>query len=126
MARVIEAVGELNLPTARIERLRTAVVEAVMNAIEHGNQSRKELPVDVAVLASAVSLSVRVTDAGDAHAIPPPEPPDVEAEVDGLQPPRGWGLFLIKNMVDDMLVTSDNQRRVVELVFHLKDGDADG
>jgi serine phosphatase RsbU (regulator of sigma subunit)/anti-sigma regulatory factor (Ser/Thr protein kinase) len=125
MARVIDAVGELNLPAARIERLRTAVVEAVMNAIEHGNQNRKELPVDVAVLASAESLSVRVTDAGNAHALPPPEPPDVEAKLDGLQPPRGWGLFLIKHMVDDMLVTNNDQRRVVELVFHLK-GDASG
>jgi anti-sigma regulatory factor (Ser/Thr protein kinase) len=126
MARVIDAVGELNLPAARIERLRTAVAETVMNAIEHGNQGRRELPVDVAVLASAASLSVRVTDAGDANALPPPEPPDVEAKLDGLQPPRGWGLFLIRNMVDDMLVTSDDQRRVVELVFHLKGDDADG
>jgi anti-sigma regulatory factor (Ser/Thr protein kinase) len=125
MARVIDAVGELNLPAARIERLRTAVVEAVMNAVEHGNQNRKELPVDVAVLASAASLSVRVTDAGNTHALPPPEPPDVEAKLDGLQPPRGWGLFLIKHMVDDMLVTSNDQRRVVELVFHLED-DASG
>jgi serine phosphatase RsbU (regulator of sigma subunit)/anti-sigma regulatory factor (Ser/Thr protein kinase) len=125
MARVVDAVGELDLPAARIERLRTAVVEAVMNAIEHGNQNRKELPVDVAVLASAVSLSVRVTDAGNAHALPPPEPPDVEAKLDGLQPPRGWGLFLIKHMVDDMLVTNNDQRRVVELVFHLED-DASG
>jgi serine phosphatase RsbU (regulator of sigma subunit)/anti-sigma regulatory factor (Ser/Thr protein kinase) len=126
MARVIEAVGELNLPAARIERLRTAVAETVMNAIEHGNQGRRELPVDVAVLASAASLSVRVTDAGDANALPPPEPPDVEARLDGLQPPRGWGLFLIRSMVDDLLVTSDDQRRVVELVFHLKGDDAEG
>jgi serine phosphatase RsbU (regulator of sigma subunit)/anti-sigma regulatory factor (Ser/Thr protein kinase) len=126
MALVIDAVGELNLPAARIERLRTAVVETVMNAIEHGNQSRRELPVDVAVLASAVSLSVRVTDAGNAHALPPPDPPDVEAKLDGLQPPQGWGLFLIKNMVDDMLVTNNDQRRVVELVFHLNDDDAGG
>jgi serine/threonine-protein kinase RsbW len=126
MARVIEAVGELNLPTARVERLRTAVAATVMNAIEHGSHSRKELPVDVAVLASPTSLSIRVTDAGDADPLPPPEPPDGEAKLDGLQPPRGWGLFLIRSMVDDLLVTSDHQGRVVELVFHLQGDEPDG
>jgi hypothetical protein len=31
------------------------------------------------------------------------------------------GLFLIKHMVDDLLVTDDDQCRVVELVFRLND-----
>jgi hypothetical protein len=37
-----------------------------------------------------------------------------------LQSPRGWGLFLIKNMVDDMHITSDDTHHTVELVLHLK------
>jgi len=43
--RVAEAVASLGLEPAKLERLKTAVSEAVMNAIEHGNESNPELPV---------------------------------------------------------------------------------
>ena len=50
LARVAEAVAGHGLPAARLERLKTAVAEATMNAIEHGNQGRPEIPVDVEVI----------------------------------------------------------------------------
>ena len=120
MARVTEAVADLDLSVERLERLKTAVAEAVMNAIEHGNRNRPELAVDVAVVASASVLSVRVTDHGGGHPIPEPETPDLDAKLAGRQPPSGWGLFLIKNMVDELAVTGDERHHTVELIFHLK------
>jgi anti-sigma regulatory factor (Ser/Thr protein kinase) len=55
--------------------------------------------------------------------VPDPETPDLEAKLEGLQSPRGWGLFLIKNMVDEMNVHQDATRRhTLELVFNLKEG----
>ena len=39
-----------------------------------------------------------------------------------MQTPRGWGLFLIKNMVDEMDVTSDEHHHTIELVIHLEGG----
>jgi serine phosphatase RsbU (regulator of sigma subunit)/anti-sigma regulatory factor (Ser/Thr protein kinase) len=120
MARVTQAVADLDLSVERLERLKTAVAEAVMNAIEHGNRNRPELAVDVAVLASASVLSVRVTDHGGGHPILEPETPDLDAKLAGRQSPRGWGLFLIKNMVDELAVTGDERHHTVELIFHLK------
>jgi anti-sigma regulatory factor (Ser/Thr protein kinase) len=38
----------------------------------------------------------------------------------GLQTARGWGLFLIKNMVDEMRVTTDATTHTLELVMHLR------
>ena len=38
----------------------------------------------------------------------------------GAQAPRGWGLFLIKNMVDDMRVSGDGTHHTVELFLNLK------
>jgi anti-sigma regulatory factor (Ser/Thr protein kinase) len=118
MTRVTQAVADLDLSVELLERLKTAVAEAVMNAIEHGNRNRPELGVDVAVLVSASVLSVRVTDHGGGHPIPEPEIPDLDAKLAGRQSPRGWGLFLIKNMVDDLAVTSDERHHTVELIFH--------
>jgi anti-sigma regulatory factor (Ser/Thr protein kinase) len=125
MERVAEAVLGLGLPERRLKRLKTAVAEAAMNAIEHGNRNRPELPVDIRVLASDTDLSVQITDQGEGQPIPEPETPDLEAKLAGLQRARGWGLFLIKNMVDELDVTSDGAHHTIALTLHLK-GDADG
>ena len=49
-------------------------------------------------------LLVRITDEGGEREIAEAETPDLEAKLEGLQKPRGWGLFLIENMVDDLRV----------------------
>ena len=120
MDRVVEIVAPLKLGTARLERLKTAVSEATMNAIEHGNETRADLPVEVEVRAADGVLTVRVTDVGGSRELPAAETPDIEAKLDGLQKPRGWGLFLIQNMVDDVRVTSDGHRHTIELVMQIE------
>jgi serine phosphatase RsbU (regulator of sigma subunit)/anti-sigma regulatory factor (Ser/Thr protein kinase) len=120
MIRVAAAVEELSIPTERLERLKTAVAEAAMNAIEHGNQNRPELPVLVRVVASDDELRVHITDQGGARPIADAETPDIEAKLEGLQKPRGWGLFLIQNMVDGMEISGDETHHTIELVLHLK------
>ena len=121
--RVAEAVASLGLEPARLERLKTAVSEAVMNAIEHGNESNPELPVEIGIRLAAGELLVRITDQGGDREIAESETPDIEAKLEGLQKPRGWGLFLIKNMVDDLRVTTDGIHHTAELVMRLEGGD---
>jgi len=118
--RVAGAVAALDLPAARLEQLRTAVAETIMNAVEHGNQSRPELPVGIRVTASATSLEVAVTDQGGDRPIPEAPEPDLKAKLSGEQDPRGWGLFLIRNMVDDLHTSSDELHHTVHLVMHLR------
>jgi anti-sigma regulatory factor (Ser/Thr protein kinase) len=124
MEVVAGAVKGAGLTEQRLERLKTAVAEATMNAMEHGNGYRAEVPVKIRVLSSEADLSVRITDQGGSP-VPDPdkEAPDLEAKLEGLQTPRGWGLFLIKNMVDEMHVTSDESHHTIELVMHLEGGD---
>ena len=61
MEEVAAAVGRLGLPGPTLERLKTAVAEATMNAMEHGNHYRAELPVIIDVSASDAELSVKMT-----------------------------------------------------------------
>jgi serine/threonine-protein kinase RsbW len=124
MERVAEVVKELGLSRERLERLKTAVAEATMNAMEHGSRYRPEVPVVIEVLSSGVDLSVRVNDQGK-RLVPDPdrEVPDLESKLKGLQIPRGWGLFLIRNLVDEMHITSDEVHHTVELVMHLEGGE---
>jgi serine phosphatase RsbU (regulator of sigma subunit)/anti-sigma regulatory factor (Ser/Thr protein kinase) len=120
MRRVAEEVGALGLPTARLDRLKTAVAEATMNAIEHGNKNQPEKPVSIRIAASDNAVSVQITDSGRGQHIPESTTPDLDAKLAGEQTPRGWGLFLIKNMVDEMNVASDDVHHTVELLMYLK------
>jgi anti-sigma regulatory factor (Ser/Thr protein kinase) len=125
MERVAEALSEVEIGGESLERLKTAVAEATMNAMEHGNHYRAESPVLIEVSASDTQLSVKITDEGSGPPAFHAETPDLEAKLEGLQTPRGWGLFLIKSMVDDMEVTGDEHHHTVELIVHL-DGRAEG
>jgi serine phosphatase RsbU (regulator of sigma subunit)/anti-sigma regulatory factor (Ser/Thr protein kinase) len=126
MERVVEAVAPLGLEPRRLDQLRTAVSEAAMNAIEHGNQGRADLSVEIDVVAAGGVLTVRITDHGLGGPVGEAETPDLEAKLEGLQKPRGWGLFLIENMVDELRVTDAEDRHTVELVVNLEGGGDDG
>jgi anti-sigma regulatory factor (Ser/Thr protein kinase) len=120
MARVVDAVRELALPSARLEDLRTATAEATMNAIEYGNLNNPGLTVTVEVWLSDAQVRVRITDQVPGETIPAFTAPDIEAKLAGRQSPRGWGLFLIRNMVDDLRFSRDPATRFLttELILN--------
>jgi serine phosphatase RsbU (regulator of sigma subunit)/anti-sigma regulatory factor (Ser/Thr protein kinase) len=117
MDRVAAAVAPLGLETARLERLRTAVAETVMNAIEYGSLGNPEVPVDVRVDVDADTIRVRVTDRALSGPVPDAEMPDLDAKLEGRQKPRGWGLFLIRHMVDAMDVSAADGTQTVTLTL---------
>jgi anti-sigma regulatory factor (Ser/Thr protein kinase) len=127
MDEVARAVSGLGLPERTMERLKTAVAEATMNAMEHGNNYEPEVPVKIEVWLLDECLLVRIIDRGGG---PPPRPsaeaPDLEAKLEGTQTPRGWGLFLIENMVDEMRVSGNPDHHTIELVIYLKGDDDAG
>ena len=89
-----------------------------MNAMEHGNQYDPEKPVIIAVSLSETAIRVCITDQGGGKPIEEATTPDLDAKLAGEQSPRGWGLFLIKNMVDEMNVSQDEEQHTIELVMH--------
>lgn len=122
--RVADAVDDY-LPPASIDRLKTAVAEAVMNAIEHGNQGRPDQIVQIEAQAVDRAVEITITDQGSEKFDPEHTEPDLEAKIAGLESPRGWGLFLIRNMVDEMKITSDDSHHAVELIFYRERKKAD-
>jgi len=120
LARVAGAVKDLGLDGRRLERLKTAVAEATMNAIEHGNRNHPEIPVEIEVTQDGDRIVVAISDQGGQQCPEPgdsPGEPDLDRKLDGGQSPRGWGLFLIRNMVDAMEVTTDGQRHTIWLTM---------
>jgi serine phosphatase RsbU (regulator of sigma subunit)/anti-sigma regulatory factor (Ser/Thr protein kinase) len=121
--RVAEAVAGVGLDPRRLARLQTAVGEAAMNAMEHGNRYRADLPVTIRVAEAVGQLRVQVTDQGGVSELPTAVAPDLRAKLDGDEVPRGWGRFLIENLVDETIVTTDGALRTVELVMHIEGDD---
>ena len=74
----------------------------------------------IRVLATDEVLAVRVTDhGGGTKKCLRSQSPDLEAKLAGERSPRGWGLFLIQNMVDEMRVSSTEDHHTVELIIKL-------
>lgn len=119
MQDVANAVGALGLPALKLDRLKTAVAETTMNAMEHGNSFNASLPVQCIVRANNSALSVSIIDQGGGRPMPVAETPDLDAKLAGLQTARGWGLFLIEKMVDKVIVNTVETTHTVELIVKL-------
>lgn len=84
----------------RIEDLKTAVAEACINAIEHGNLLNEGLSVGVVLSSVDDGLEVKVIDDGKGLKKLPAKP-DIDRKIHGEEDPRGMGMFLIQALVDE-------------------------
>lgn len=106
---------EMGFSEDRIEDLKTAVSEACMNAIEHGNQQQRTSQVTVLLTAQQEGLEVKVADEGVRampEVIPAPGRPD--------EGNRGWGMFFIEQLMDEVEVSRlPEGGNVVRMVIYL-------
>jgi serine/threonine-protein kinase RsbW len=85
----------------RIEDLKTAVSEACLNAMEHGNKGRSEARVVVTLNFNENVLNIYVKDEGDGvHGIP--EYMVVQERLEKLDIERGLRFYLMKRLVDQV------------------------
>lgn len=109
---------KIGLSDARIEDLKTAVSEACLNAMEHGNKMNPEKKVVVTLTVEDSMLQVAVHDEG--KGIGQIEPPRIEDQIEGKYRPRGWGLFLIKGLMDGVdFETRPEGGNVVRMIINL-------
>ncbi len=85
----------------RIEDLKTAVAEACINAMLHGNKDLPDARVTVVLDFKDGAIRVEVIDKGNGIPVIPGDP-DIDKVISGLEPATGYGLFLIKNLVDQV------------------------
>jgi serine/threonine-protein kinase RsbW len=104
----------------RVEDLKTAVAEACINAIEHGNRLNEKLSVGVVLSVDADSLEVKVIDDGKGMKGRPTKP-DIDRKMHGDEDPRGMGMFLIQALVDEAewVAGSNGMSSYVRLVIRL-------
>ena len=107
----------------RIEDLKTAIAEACINAMEHGNKLDESLIVVVILSMDETSLEVKVLDMGTG----PPgvvHAPNMDKKMHGEEPSRGMGMFLIQALVDEAeWVSSPPSGSYARLVIRLNKTD---
>lgn len=108
--------------TDRVESLKTAISEAVTNAIEHGNQYDSAMKVVVLLTVRNDELIVHVADQGRKQldqecTTPEPKIEDAfEREDKG-----GWGIWLIRELMDEVeFTTAPSGGNQVRMVIHLE------
>jgi len=116
----------MGFPEDRVEDLKTAVAEACINAIEHGNRLNEALSVGVVLRANTDQLEVKVIDDGTGIKKPPAKP-DIDRKMHGEEDPRGMGMFLIQALVDEAewVAGSDGKSSYVRLLIKLDKNDTE-
>ncbi|MGA1865322.1 MAG: ATP-binding protein [bacterium] len=105
---------------SKIDDLKTAVTEACLNAIEHGNKMNQNVRVIVTMTPGDDAMIVEVWDNGG-EKYDYKSDPDIKEKISGQNRPRGWGLFLIQNLMDEVDIKYVPQKgNVIKMVMYLK------
>lgn len=111
----------MGFPPERVEDIKFAVGEATMNAIEHGNALDASRKVLIVLVPEGASLVIDVRDRSGTPFSPDPagQRPNLEEKLAGAANTRGWGVFLIRQLVDEVEFSSTSDGNVVRMVVHL-------
>lgn len=112
----------MGFATDRVESLKTAISEAVTNAIEHGNQQDAAMKVVVLLTALDDGLIVSVADQGrklldqNCTTTSPTIEDAFERDDKG-----GWGIWLIRELMDEVeFSTAPSGGNQIRMVIHLE------
>jgi serine/threonine-protein kinase RsbW len=110
----VEAIaGKMGFAPERVEDLKTAIGEAVSNAIEHGNQGNPDVRVLIELIIQSDALIMRVIDQG----LQPI--PDIAVERIFPDDNRGWGLQWIKDFTDGAATRAKPGQNEITMIAYL-------
>lgn len=97
-----------------IEEIQLAIIESCINSFEHSKSDDQRVCIKFIIKDN--ELELKITDCGVGFQLGPEVlPPEGQSESQGLRK-RGWGLELIRNMMDDLYVESDENETTITLV----------
>jgi len=108
-SKTATAIAEsIRMSPDRIDEVRMAVVEACINALEHSHASDEKVVVTFEVLGERDPEKLRITvqDKGGGFSPEEIEEPDITKKIKGVGPPRGWGLKIMRGLMDEVEIRS--------------------
>ena len=109
----------LGFPFERIENMKTALCEACINAIEHGNSLQPGMQVQIFCWVNPEDFLIDVCDQGVLPFTVYPEPATISEKVEGFGRLRGMGLLLIEELTDEAgFLADEHAGNCFRLAFH--------
>ncbi|HEY2739334.1 MAG TPA: ATP-binding protein [Thermoanaerobaculia bacterium] len=108
-SKTATAIAEfMRMSPDRIDEVRMAVVEACINALEHSRAADREVYVTFEVLGDKDPETLRITvrDTGVGFSPEDLSEPMIEDKLKS-QRKRGWGLKIIRGLMDDVEIRSN-------------------
>ncbi len=103
----------MNLSEEKAGEISMAIIEACINAFEHSN-SKEEIFIHFII--SDDNLTVKVIDQGIGFDATQVAVPDIENKINSKERKRGWGIMLIKELMDYVHFTSDASGTTLTMV----------
>jgi serine/threonine-protein kinase RsbW len=118
-AKAVETIGgALGMDQTDIEAASVAMVEACLNAMEHGGgQMVVRMSADGPEGRS--SLVIEVEDQGGGFD-PDKTPRNSASRIHGCTSKRGWGLTLIRELMDEVQIQSNPGRTLVRMCKYVE------
>lgn len=111
-------IGENWPQTSRLEDMKSAVAEAVINAAEHGNRLNESRQIRVKLQIGTHLIVCRVYDQGAGFDAAEAKRRELyNTDRSQQEDPRGWGLMLIDGLTDYWETGRDKEGFYVELFF---------
>jgi serine/threonine-protein kinase RsbW len=116
MERAGSFAAAIGFQNDRIEDIRTSVSEACLNAIEH-TEGRSDT-VLVRFLRDGAGMKITVANKGKPFS-PVEGKPDIREKMEGRSRPRGWGVYLMRELSDEVEITHDQGVTTVTITYRL-------
>lgn len=94
-----DVIGEIGIKQEDYGKILVSTLEAVNNAITHGNMSREEKMVDIEISFRKEKLRIKITDEGMGfipERVPDPTTPQ------NIEAVNGRGIFLMSRLADEV------------------------
>ena len=120
-AKAVEALGgALGMLQTRVEAASVAIVEACLNAMEHGG-GRVTVRLMGEDNGDRPRLVIEVEDHGGGFD-PETAPRNTASQVLGCASKRGWGLTLINELMDEVQIRSEPGQTLVRMSKYVENG----
>ena len=114
--RALELAVSVGLSEDEADEVRLAVIEAVINAIEHGRNEKGRVHVSFSTSTNPARLAVTVGDSGGGFDPSKVAAPNIVEKIGTKQRKRGWGLKLMRSLMDEVIIDSSSEGTRVTLI----------
>jgi len=107
---------ELGFDRDSIDEIKLAVIEAVINAIEHGENPERMVYISFELSRQPLQMRIIISDSGTGFDPDSVREPNIKEKLKKHESKRGWGLKIMHSLMDEVRIDSSPSGTQVTLV----------